>query len=437
MPALRRAAERTLFSTLLEWGPVLESPIRLLARLPGPVRLLLVGTFVNKAGTYIIPYLTIVLLRDFGLSATQAARLLFAYGAGSIVSILVGGFLTDHLGRRVTLLLSLFGSGTLAAGMGFVESTRVFVPLLVLFGFVADLYRPAASAILGDLLVSSERAIGFAALRMAVNLGFAVGMGVGGLLADWSWRWLFFGDGLTTLLYGFVVYFFIQETRPEPLPAAGEQTRIGPNPMADAVYLQVVLASFVFCLMFFSHISVMPLTVTVAAGYPAVVYGLLIGLNGLLIALFEISVVATLRPFRRLRVAALGLALSGVGFGLTGLHLHWAWILMTVVLWTVGEILTSPQQMAFIADWAPPVARGRYLSLYQASWSLAFALNPILFLPLHARLGEPLFWGSLALLAVPATLLLLRLDRADRPERLRGLTAEPAPPALATLTPEA
>jgi MFS family permease len=416
---------------------VLENPIRLLARLPGSVRLLLAGTLINKAGTFIVPYLTIVLLRDFSLTETEAARLLFAYGAGSLVSIMVGGYLTDHLGRRVTLLLSLFGSGVLAVAMGFAGSARAFVPLLVLFGFVADLYRPAASAIIGDVLRSSQRATGFAALRMAVNLGFAVGMGLGGLLADWSWRWLFFGDGSTTLLYGFVVYFFIPETRPGALPGAGEETRIAPDPMTDGVYLQVVLATFAFCLMFFSHLSVMPLTVTVSAGYPAVVYGLLIGLNGLLIALFEISVVAALRPFRRMRVAALGMALSGVGFALTGLELHWAWFLMTVILWTAGEILTSPQQMAFIADWAPPVARGRYLSLYQASWSLAFALNPILFLPLHARLGEPLFWGSLALLAVPATVLLLRLDRADRPEKLRGLSPEPASQLLATLTPEA
>ncbi len=418
---------------------MLENPIRLLARLPGAVRLLLAGTLINKAGTFIVPYLTIVLLRDFGLTETQAARLLFAYGAGSIVSIMVGGQLTDRMGRRVTLMVSLFGSGVMAVGMGFANSARIFVPLLVLFGFVADLYRPAASAIIGDLLPSSQRASGFAGLRMAVNLGFAVGMGVGGVLADWSWRWLFFGDGLTTLLYGLVVYFLIPETRPEGPAGEGARARTGPNPVTDAVYLQAVLATFAFCLMFFSHISVMPLTVTVSAGYPAVVYGLLIGLNGLLIALFEISVVSALRPFRRLRVAALGMVLSGSGFALTGLHLHWSWFLLTVLLWTAGEILTSPQQMAFIADWAPPLARGRYLSLYQASWSLAFALNPILFLPLHARLGEPLFWGSLGVLAVPATFLLLRLDRsADRPERLRGLTPGPAPDPeiLSAITPE-
>src|SRR2546422_10597488 len=108
-------------------SPMLENPLRLLARLPAPVRLLVTGTLINKAGTFIVPFLTIVLLREFRLSETEAAELLFAYGAGSIVSILAGGFLTDRLGRRRTLMISLFGSGALAVAMGFAPAARVFV----------------------------------------------------------------------------------------------------------------------------------------------------------------------------------------------------------------------------------------------------------------------------------------------------------------------
>src|SRR5260221_10133453 len=88
---------------------MLQSPLRLLARLPAPVRLLITGTLINKVGTFIVPYLTIVLLREFRLTETEAARLLFAYGAGSIVSILAGGWLTDRLGRRGPLLGYLLG----------------------------------------------------------------------------------------------------------------------------------------------------------------------------------------------------------------------------------------------------------------------------------------------------------------------------------------
>lgn len=414
---------------------MLESPLRIVSRFPRPVRLLLVGTLVNKLGTFIVPYLTLVLLRDFHLREAEAARLLFAFGLGSVVSVLTGGVVTDRFGRRRTLLASLLGSGALAVAMGLLSSAAAFVPLLVLFGFIADLYRPAASAVIGDMLPSSDRASGFAGLRMAVNLGWAAGTALGGVLADWDWRLLFLGDGLTTLAFGGLVYFTIPETRPAAPPGPAFRPAVGgagaprlgqgpANPLRDGVFMATTLTGLLFTLVFCCHLTVLPLTVTRSAAYPAVVFGLLAALNGVLVALFEISVTERLKPFRRLRLAALGCAVSALGFGMVGLVMHWGWFVLAACVYTAGEILASPQQMSFVADWAPPEARGRYLSFYQATWSIAFAVNPAIMLPLHAALGERAFWGILPLVALPGVLILLRLDRtADRPERLRGLGA--------------
>ena len=183
-----------------------------------------------------------------------------------------------------------------------------------------------------------------------------------------------------------------------------------------------------FSLMFFSHLTELPLTITLTAGYPARLYGVLVAVNGLLIALFEMSVVERLRPFRRLRVAALGTFLTGLAFSSAGLFRHWTWFLLVVVGYTAGEILTTPQKMAFVTDWAPPSSRGRYLSYYQATWSIAMGLNPILFLPLRTRLGDAAFWPLMMLLAAPSALLLLRLDRvADRPGEVTGGDGRAAP----------
>jgi MFS family permease len=407
---------------------VLVNPIPLLARLPPVVRLMIAGTFVNKMGSFILPFLTIVLRREFHLTEPQVGWLLLAYGAGSLCSVLAGGAFTDRFGRRFTLLVSLAGSGVIAIALGFAETVETFVPLLVLFGFVADLYRPAASAIIGDVLPSSQRASGFAGLRLAINLGFAVGISLGGFLADWNWRLLFFGDGITTLAYALVVYFFIGETRPvEAAPAPDAPPAVRTSPWRDAVLLQLMAVSFAYAMVFFNHISTLPLTITMSAGYPARVFGALVGVNGILIALFEIGLVHNLGRYRRLRVAALGTVLGGIGFALTGVFMHWAWFLLTVVLWTFGEILCLPFAMAFLTDWAPPAWRGRYLSLYSATWSVAIGLNPVLFLPLHSRVGERVFWPLMLLITIPAAWTLLRLDRlADRPERLRGLVHDTA-----------
>ena len=397
----------------------MANPIALLGRMPRAVRLLVAGTFVNRLGSFILPFLTLVLHREFGIGEAWVGLLVGAYGAGSIVAMLWGGVLTDRLGRRRTLLLSLFGSGSLALAMGFVHSVAAFVPLLIAFSFLADLYRPASSAIIADLVPSRDRAVGFAALRLAVNLGFGLGVALGGVLADLDWRLLFWGDGATTLGFGLIVWLLVEETRvhepasAEPAPAA--------SPWTDRVFVKLITATFVYCLAFFMDFIVLPLTITESAGYPARVYGLLISVNGLLIALLELTVVDWLSRFRRLRVAALGVVLTALGMGLTGLVMHWAWFLACVVLWTAGEILTLPQQSAFLADWAPPALRGHYLGIAQASWGLGATIAPIAFLPIHAVLPEWAFWALLGLVILPAARLMITLDRtADRPELLRG-----------------
>lgn len=391
----------------------------MLRRLPAPVRLLVAGTFVNRVGTLIVPYLSLVLVREFHLPAARAGLLMTAYGAGSICAILSGGFLTDRLGRRPTLMLSLFGGGSLAMAMAAAPSVSAFVPLLLLFGFISDLYRPAATSMVGDLLPSSQRALGFSALRAAVNLGFAIGVALGGVLADVSWRLLFAGDGFTSLLFGVIVWRALEETRPSVALPAGEPAG-GLSPWRDGVFLQMGTASFLSCLVLISFATVLPLTVTTR--YPARVYGLLMAVNGVLIALFEMPIVNALSDVRRLRAAALGFLLLGLGFGAVGLAQHWSLLLLCVVVWTAGEVFSGPQSGAFVTDWAPEAARGRYMAAFQATFTLAVAVNPSLFLPLHARLGDAHFWPLLGLLGVPAALLALRLDRtADRPERLRGL----------------
>lgn len=405
---------------------MLESPLASIGRLPAPVRVLLLGTFVNRAGTLIFPYLTLVLRRDFGLSAERTALLVFGFGAGTLVSILLGGVLTDRLGRRRTLLLSLLGGGAMAVSLGFAPSVAAFVPLLVAFGFLAELYRPASSAMIADLLPSSQRAVGFAALRVAVNLGFAIGTALGGLLADVNWRLLFVGDGLTTLAFGAIVFARVAETRLAPAlkPPSAEPPAARPAAWWDPVFARLLVANLLFAIVFLADLTVLPLSVTLGAGYPAWVYGLLLGVNGLLIAAFEISAVSALSGLRRLRVAAVGMLVTGAGFALNGIAPHWGAFLAGVLVWTVGEILTMPQAGAFAADWAPPAARGRYLSLFTATFSLAWALSPVLLLPLHARLGDRLFWPVAALGVLPAAALLLELDRsADHPERLRGLSS--------------
>ena len=198
-------------------------------------------------------------------------------------------------------------------------------------------------------------------------------------MADWSWRLLFLGDGATTLLYGVVVYLFIGETRPSMRADCRAPRPRRPRRARGATWSSCRCS---WCRSPFRSCSsatsrTLPLTITLSAGYPARLYGVLVAVNGLLIALFEMSVVERLRP---LPPAARGRARHAPHRARV---LVWPaspgtgrWFLLVVVAYTAGEILTSPQKMAFVTDWAPPASRGRYLSFYQATWSMAMGLNP-------------------------------------------------------------
>ncbi|MEO8501058.1 MAG: MFS transporter [Vicinamibacteria bacterium] len=385
---------------------------RLLRSLPRPVQILIAGTFVNKAGTYIVPYLTIVLMRDFHLSPLEAGLAVAAYGFGSLVSVFTGRQTADRLGRRATMLLSLFGSGVLAICLGFAPNLHAFVVILLGFGFLADLFQPAASAIVTDLVPPGQRKLGFAGLRLAINLGFAAGVVAGGFLVDWDFRFLFWGDGLSTLAYGLVILFFIAETR--PLAHLGE---VAASPFEDRPFLKLVAASSAFPFLMFAVMTVLPITLTEGASYPSRTYGYIVGLNGLLVAMLEIPIATRLPTGSRLPLAAFGLVISAIGVALNGVPPNLAVYIAAILLITSGEIIMMPQLSATVADWAPRLSRGRYISLFQSSWTFAKATSPLFFLPLRARIGDQAFWPLLGLSVLPASGLLFTLAREDRARR--------------------
>lgn len=400
--------------------------LKLFRELPATVRWLVLGTMINSFGALVAPFLTLVLVQKFALSPAKAGQVFAAFGCGTFLSVLVGGWVTDRLGHRTCMLLSLIGAGSLAAVLAAVSDVLVFVPLLFCFGFLADLYRPASTSLLAELLGSAQRATGFAAVRVAINIGGAVAVSLGGLLLDWNWRALFVLDGFTTLLFAWVVWSHIPKRDSTKSVRRAKKTFFGEiisifSPCADKVYALQMAATFLLALSFSSYLTVLPLTVTDRAGYSNRFFGWFVAANGLFIFLFEMSIVAWLARYRRLKAAALGAVLLVLGMGATGLWLHWAWFAITMAFWTIGEIFAFPIIMSFNADWAPPERRGQYMALAQANFRVGQALCPMIFLPLYSHLPISVVWALLGLVALPSVFIFRYLDRNfDRVELLRG-----------------
>ena len=390
-----------------------------LRALPRAFWILFAGTFINRFGTFVWPFLTIYLTRK-GHSLTAASFAVSAFGVGALCGGLLGGWLADHLGRRNTIVLGTFSAAASFMLLYAAVSLPAIVGCTLLAGFTSGIYHPAIGALLADIVPSAQRVRAYAAIRGAANAGFACGAATGGVLANYSLFWLFAGDALTTVLYGCIAFLWL----PHGLRALGEKTARWSEALRhisrDRPFLALWTSAFLAALVYAQFASTYSLHVIRtglhfdALGFrigPETVYGLLVGWNGALVVLAELPLtVATLR-FDPRRVMALGYVLVGVGFGLNALtHSIFAmWIVMTI--FTAGEMISAPMTSAQVARLAPERMRGRYMGALGLSWNAAGIFGPLIGFLLFA-LDPLLVWLFCALLGLAAAFTIWRFGEA-------------------------
>jgi MFS family permease len=369
-----------------------------LRALPRGAWILFGGTFLNKFGTFVLPFLTIYMTR-LGYKPVQAGLAIGAYGIGTLGACLLGGDLADRWGRRKTIVLSMFSGALTLLGLSQARS----LPMIVLWagaaGLAAELYRPASTALLTDLVPAGQRITAFAAYRTALNAGFAFGPATAGLIAKTSFLWLFVGNAATCVLFGLVAWF--------ALPAGLRGARAG-NTLyetarvlrTDHRFRQVILAAFAVGLVFVQVLSTMSLEIT-QHGFSPSVYGLVISLNGLLIVLCELPLTTITKRYHARRTMAVGFLLIGFGFASNMLERTPVLLVLTTVLFTFGEMISMPISTAYVADLAPAHQRGLYMGTYGLVWALAFVCGPSLGLLLYSvsPLGLWTACGGLGLVA--------------------------------------
>ncbi len=377
-----------------------------IAAMPRSVWVLFAGTLVNRFGSFVLVFLALYLTRR-GFTAPQAGLAMAAYGAGAIGASLAGGWLADRFGRRNSIVLSMVLSACVMLSLWRAEAYLLLMVLTALAGFCAELYRPAASALIADVTGPGERVTAFALYRFAINLGFAFGPAVGGLLAERSFTLLFVGDALTSLVYaGIAIAALPNRTAEHHAPGARRNaTRVI---LGDSRFMVFVAASLMAAMVFMQHVSSYPLQIE-AYGFSSRTFGMLISLNGAIICLTELPLVSVTRRRSPRHVMATGLLIIGVGFGLTGFVGTIPLLAATVFVWTLGEMIYFPVAAAHVADISPPDMRGRYQGMFGMSFGLGAVLGPIIGTTLFAHDPRTVwiacFFSALAgaALIVPAT----------------------------------
>jgi MFS family permease len=181
-----------------------------LRQLPAPAWTLFAGTFINRFGSFVVAMLTIYLTRN-GYSASQAGLAIGIYGAGHLIASSLGGHLADRIGRRNTIVISMFSSAAAMLALSQAHSFPTILICTLIAGSTTELYRPASYALIGDIVPDEHRVIAFGLYRFAVNLGVAAGPATAGFLADKSFTYVFVGDALTSIIYGIIALVALPE----------------------------------------------------------------------------------------------------------------------------------------------------------------------------------------------------------------------------------
>lgn len=380
-------------------------------RLPRLFWFLFAGAFINRIGSFVLPLFAIYLMRERGFDATTTGIICSLYGLGSLASGQLGGQLADRLGRRRTMLIG-FTWG--AAAMLLVPQASGPIALGAAsfhLGLSGDLYRPAIMAAVADLCPPALRPRAYGLLYWAVNLGFAVASALGGALSSRGFGLLFVIDAATTIGFALIVLVFVPETRPgdrreEPAGAAPTMWVA----LTDPVLVRVVATQCLVGVLFLQAQVTLPISLG-HRGIDAATYGLVIASNGVLIVALQPFAARVLARLRRTQALALAAILVGGGFAWNVLPLGVAGALISVALWTLGEIICSPVLPAVIADLAPPALRGRYQGVQQMSFGVCALLGPAGGMLLYERGGDRLLWGACLAFGVAAAALHLASAR--------------------------
>jgi len=390
--------------------------------LPPTYWLIWTGTLINRLGGFVIPFLSLYLTARREIPISQATLVVSLFGAGSFLAQLTGGELTDRLGRRPVMLMSFFITPIFMVTLGLANNLVLISVATFIVGFFTDLYRPAVGAAIADLVPPEARTRAYGYNYWAINLGAAIAPLLAGLIADYNYLILFLADAVTTAIFGLIVLFGIHETRPAEAHHA-THTTIGERMTQlrrEPILLIFSLLALFFGMIYMQGMVTLPLDMQ-SNGLGPQQYGTTIAINGFLIILVTIPISNMATHWPRFETIALSAVLLGLGFGFTALANTLPLYMVSVGIWTLGEIAATAVAPAIIADLSPVELRGLYQGIFGSAWGLAFFFGPLTGGWVFEHLGKNVLWfGCLGLGVLLAICYLLM--SAPAKQRMAGST---------------
>jgi MFS family permease len=362
------------------------------------VRLIGEGLF-NMLFWMYFPFITVYFGEALGFHV--AGILMTVPPIFSMVGSLLGGALTDRLGRRPVMLMGASLQTVMFALFALSPSHWIDYLAFIGIGLGGAIYRPASSAMVADLVPPDNLRQVFATFMTANNIGAVLGPALGAIFFFQYRQELLWTCTIVLLLYFIAIYKIVHETLPDTAKHKKNQKAISHVfreqwkgygvIFRDKVFLIYIIASI------FSLIAIMQLDlylpIYIIDHVPSQalfswngssltlssteIFGWLVGFNGLLFVLFILPVTNWFDHWKERNVFILSSLLSGVGTFLVGVNTNIWFLFFVTIIFTFGEMVRSPVSQSFISRYAPEEARGQYMAADSLQYTIGKFLAPL------------------------------------------------------------
>jgi predicted MFS family arabinose efflux permease len=377
-----------------------------------PTWFLSVVMLINRSGTMVVPFLTLYLI-SIGYSISQAGIVFAFFGLGAFSGAYIGGRLTDKIGFYHVQIITLIGGGIMFFVLAQMKTYFHICLFTYLLAFINEAFRPANSTAIAFYSKPENRTRSYALNRLAINLGWAIGSGVGGVLADIDPTLLFYVDGITNIVAGILIIFFLKPVNFKEEMAKHEVASKTPSAYKDKTYLVFILLTFFFASCFFQLFTNFSPFFYQELHYSKSMIGYLLAVNGIIIAIIEMVLIHKLEGKRKtLHYISFGIFLCGLSFLMLNIPDIGPLLAFSMIcLMTFGEIFSMPFMNSFWISRTQPGNRGQYAALYTMAWSAAQTLGPLGGSQLADHLSFKWLWFSAAVICVIVAVLIRRLEK--------------------------
>ena len=379
-------------------------------------------TLVNRSGTVVIIFLSIYLTGQLGFSKSQAGIVIGCFGVGSLLGAWTGGLLTDKIGYYKVMFLSMFAVGFFFFGMAYVSEFYAFCAIVIATAAVGDMYGPASSASIAAYSEKENNSRALSLIRLAINLGFAVGSSAVGFIAGaYGYYWLFIIDGTTCILAAFL-FIFVMKNKPEVIDEEEEKTisthpKKIRSPYTDTWFLAFMFFLALSAIPFFQLFTAYPVFLMEELSFSEFEFGAIMAFNGLLLFLCEMPIVHNLtKRNEEMPSVAIGAFLIAISFFVFNIFGFYTWVAIVAMVFIVfGEILNFPFSTAVALSRSHVSNRGRYMGVFSMTFSFCFIFSPWMGMKIIELYNYETLWCVMGILSIISTLGLFYLGKTYKP----------------------